>query len=90
MADERDAVWSPLALAHVIVEWLYLTHVSMEEKVAALDIAKRVMLCPRRLLLNVSEVPSLSSDAPSLSQSNRGTDHRAETQDVDSCQSHRN
>ena len=78
VTDEKDAVWSPSALAHVIVEWLYCYGVSTEEKLAALDIAKRLMLCPRRLLLNISEVRGLANDAPSLSQSSRGIDHRVD------------
>jgi hypothetical protein len=86
-SETRDAVRTPLAFAHIIVEWLDNCRTSFEEQAAALDIAKRLLHIPRRPLIKITEVLSLSSDAPILNQSSRDTDHRAETQDVDACQS---
>lgn len=86
MVESGDAVRRPLALAHVMVEWLSLCHVSLEEQAAALDIAKRIYHMPRLGVVTVTEIAPLSSDGPILNQSSRGIDHRADAQVLDACQ----
>lgn len=84
--SQADAVWTPLALAHVIVDWLYRYHASVEEKAAAVDIAKRLLEVPRRSLTHVTAL-SLSNGVPIPNQSTMGMCRLMDMQDHDSCQS---
>ena len=88
MADTTDAVRRPLALAHVILDFLWESHVSLEEQAAALDIAKRLYNLPRLGVMRITEIRAgLSSDATTLSQNRHDIDHRADSQGLDACQS---
>ena len=88
MPDTTDAVRRPLALAHVILDWLWESHFSLEEQAAALDIAKRLHNLPRLGVMRITEIKAvLSSDVPTLNQSSNDIDHREDSQVLDSCQS---
>jgi len=88
MPDTTDAVRRPLALAHVMLDFLWESHVSLEEQAAALDIAKRLYNLPRLGVMRITEIQAgLASDAPTLSQSRNDIDRHGDVQALGSCQS---
>ena len=91
MVETSSAVRVPLALAHMIVEWMNTCRVSFEDQAAALDIAKRIYNLPRLRLMEITEITTgLASDVPTPNQSSSGIDHRAGSQALDVYQSRDN
>ena len=85
-SDDPNSVLLPVAMAEVIIEWLWSIPAAEAEKQMALTLASQLLMAPRHVKLTVTALLSRASGAPNQIHS-RQSSLNLSSVDRDSIQS---